>query len=106
MADREITLDDLWTGNVRLANVAAQLLTVRADADDGDSIWAGDLYGSAVVSLATRGGASLLVRREVERAVDVVGVDGVVESFSDEITVVRMIDTRIAITASAVTEVS
>lgn len=100
MSDREIDLDDFWRGNVHLANVAAQLLTERGG--QADSIWAGDPYGSAVVALAESGAADVLIQREIERALAVTEIGGVVEAFDGSVAQVRTLATRLAVSAETV----
>jgi hypothetical protein len=73
MAGRIVDLNDFWNGNVELANFAAQLLTDREQATD--SIFAGDQYGSVVSELLRSPVAPVLVPAEIQRVIDVVGID-------------------------------
>jgi hypothetical protein len=97
---REITLDDFWAGAPDLANLAAQILTTRETRRD--SVWRGDPYGSTVTELLQRPGAEELVRRELERVVEVVEVEARVERVELQRALVAALDAEISISPHAV----
>jgi hypothetical protein len=87
--------------DIDLANLAAQLMTERTEADD--SVWVGSSYGSALESLLPRAGGEELVRREVLRCLDVVGLTGEVSVTTDGEARIRFADVELSVTTSGVT---
>jgi hypothetical protein len=94
-------LDTFFHGeDLELVNFAAQLMTERSEADD--SMWSGSPYGSVVESLLPRPGAQELVRREILRVMEVVGLKGDVTVTEDTDARIRLADIDLTVTSAGV----
>lgn len=90
-----VTIYDFFRGDVPVANLAGQLLTESFPAR---TIWAEESYGSELVSLLRRQGDIELLRREIERVLELVPGDGELLSLDSETTVIVVANAEIAIT--------
>lgn len=99
MADRIVDLNDFWRGNIDLANLTAQLLTDREQAED--SVFAGDTYGSEMSSLLRAANAEVLVPAELERVIAATGVDAEVAKVEHERAIVRTLEAEVWLTPAS-----
>jgi hypothetical protein len=96
---RIVDLNDFWNGNVELANFAGQLLTDREQA--ADSIFAGDPYGSVLSELLRSPVAPVLVPAEIQRVIDVVGIDAELVSVEQNRAELSALEASLLLTPSA-----
>jgi hypothetical protein len=99
MAGRIVDLNDFWNGNVELANFAGQLLTDREQS--ADSIFAGDPYGSVLSELLRSPVAPVLVPAEIQRVIDVVGIDAELVSVEQNRAELSALEASLLLTPSA-----
>lgn len=101
-AGKLLTVDEFMALDepVELLNLAAVLGTERDDA--GETVWAGENFGSALHELLGRPGSTLATELEIRRVLADVGLHGEVAAAVDAADV-RVLDVDLAIDARGVT---